>query len=84
MKVTGYFNPETTALVSAEARAIMAQRYVRTGGGWSAVAVGSAGRPGLALKAKSEADAIAVALKDCSGQDSACRVIAIGPFAVKD
>ena len=82
VKITGYFNPENSPAVAAEARAIIAQRYVRGGGGWSAVAVGSAGRPGVALKAASEADAVAAAIKDCSSQDTGCRVIAIGPWAV--
>jgi adenylate cyclase len=82
-RITGYFHPESSPAVSSNARAILAQRYVRSGGGWSAVAVGSAGRPGVALKAQSEADAVAAAITDCSGQDTGCRVIAIGPFSVE-
>jgi len=50
--------------------------------GWNAVAVGTAGRPGLGLKAASEQNAVHDALGDCVKRDSDCHVIAIGPFAV--
>ena len=40
------------------------------------------GRPGLALKAASEQNAINEALGNCVKRDSDCHVIAIGPFAV--
>ena len=50
--------------------------------GWNAVAVGAAGRPGLALKATSEQNAINESLAKCVKSDSDCHVIAIVPFAV--
>jgi adenylate cyclase len=50
--------------------------------GWNAVAVGVARRPGLALKAASEPNAVNEALGNCVKHDSDCRVIAIGPFSV--
>jgi hypothetical protein len=45
--------------------------------------VGAGGRPGVALKAASEQDAIGGALSDCSKQDRDCRVIVLGPFSVE-
>jgi adenylate cyclase len=51
--------------------------------GWNAVAVGSSGHPGLALKAANEQDAVNGALANCARQDSNCRVIAIGPYTVE-
>jgi adenylate cyclase len=50
--------------------------------GWNAVAVGTSGRPGLALKAANEQDAVRDALSNCTKRDSNCHVIAIGPFEV--
>jgi len=50
--------------------------------GWNAVAVGTSGRPGLALRASNEQDAVNAALNDCAKRDSNCHVIAIGPFEV--
>ena len=50
--------------------------------GWNAVAVGTAGRPGLGLKAADEQTAVNSALADCAKRDSDCHVIAIGPFMV--
>ena len=50
--------------------------------GWSAVAVGTSGRPGLALKAANEQNAVNQALGNCAKHDSDCHVIAIGPFSV--
>jgi adenylate cyclase len=50
--------------------------------GWNAVAVGTAGRPGLGLKAADEQAAVNSALADCARRDSDCHVIAIGPFTV--
>jgi adenylate cyclase len=49
---------------------------------WNAVAVGAAGRPGLALKAANEQNAVNEALGNCVKHDSDCHVIAIGPFSV--
>ena len=50
--------------------------------GWNAIAVGTAGRPGMALKAASEQSAIDEALGNCVKRDGDCHVIAIGPFTV--
>jgi hypothetical protein len=51
--------------------------------GWTAVAIGSAGHPGLALKAASEQDAVNGALADCTKHDGNCHIIAIGPYTVE-
>jgi hypothetical protein len=59
--------------------AFMERRLADASSGWNAVAVGTSGRPGLALKARSEQEAVNDALGNC---DSDCHVIAIGPFAV--
>jgi adenylate cyclase len=82
MKVAGFFRTSNAA-IAPEAREDVARRLGSSAGGWSAVAVGAGGRPGLMLKAASEQEAIDGALADCSKQDRACRVIAIGPFAVE-
>lgn len=59
---------------------IAARRLVEASSGWTAVAVGAAGRPGL--KAATEQAAVNDALADCVKRDSNCQVIAIGPFSV--
>ncbi len=82
MKVTGFFQPAGAATIAPEARAGVAQRLA-AGNGWTAVATGSGGHPGVAVGAANEQDAATGALADCAKQDNACRVIAIGPFAVK-
>jgi adenylate cyclase len=82
MKVTGFFQPAGAATVAPEQRANVARRLA-AGSGWTAVATGSAGHTGVAVGAASEQDAISGALADCAKQDSSCRVIAIGPFAVE-
>jgi hypothetical protein len=51
--------------------------------GWTAVAAGDSGKFGLALNAENEQAAIDGAMNDCGKQDHACRVVAIGPFAVE-
>jgi hypothetical protein len=53
------------------------------GGGWTAVAAGAGGRVGVATRAANEQAAIDGAMADCAKQDSSCRVIGIGPFAVE-
>jgi hypothetical protein len=50
--------------------------------GWNAVAVGASGRPGLALKAASEQNAVSESLSNCARSDRDCHVIAIVPFSV--
>lgn len=61
---------------------IAARRLVEASSGWTAVAVGAAGRPALGLKAATEQAAVHDALADCVKRDSNCQVIAIGPFSV--
>ncbi len=82
-KVVGFFRAGSHAAIASEARDDVARRLASATGGWSAVAVGAGGRPGVALKAASEQDAIGSALSDCSKQDRDCRVIALGPFSVE-
>ena len=72
----------TKGMVSADARDEMFRKLNDANSGWNAVAVGSAGRPGLSLKAATEQNAINEALANCVRSDSDCHVIAIGPFAV--
>jgi TIR domain len=83
MKVTGFFQATTNALILPELRSDVARRLGNVTTGWSAVAVGTGGGPGLALGALSEQAAIDGALADCSTRDRNCRVIAIGPFLVE-
>ena len=69
-------------MITAEARDDVMRKLAEASSGWSAVAVGTAGRPGLALKAASEQAAVNEALGNCAKRDSDCHVIAIGPFLV--
>lgn len=69
-------------MIAADARDDVARRLADAEGGWTAVAPGSAGRPGLGLTGTTERGAVNDALADCGRRDSNCRVIAIGPFAV--
>jgi adenylate cyclase len=81
LRITGFFHAANTASILPEAR----DEVVRKLGdamGWNAVAVGTAGRPGLGLKAADEQTAVNSALADCARRDSDCHVIAIGPFTV--
>jgi class 3 adenylate cyclase len=82
MRATGFFRAATNASIAPDARDDVAQRLADAQSGWNAVAVGTSGRPGLALKAASEQNAINNALNDCAKRDSDCHVIAIGPFAI--
>ncbi len=82
LKVTGFFKAAGNTMVSADARDDIARRLADAQSGWSAVAVGAAGRPGLGLKAATEQAAINGALAECATRDSNCQVIAIGPFSV--
>jgi hypothetical protein len=83
MKVTGFFQANTNAAILPELRSDVARRLRNVTTGWSAVAVGTGGGPGLALGALSEQAAIDSALADCNTRDRNCRVIAIGPFLVE-
>jgi hypothetical protein len=82
MKATGYFRPAMADAIAPGLREEVAHR-LGNGGGWTAVAVGATGRAGIASHAANEQAAIDTAMADCSKQDSSCRVIAIGPFAVE-
>ncbi|WP_065751696.1 adenylate/guanylate cyclase domain-containing protein [Bradyrhizobium paxllaeri] len=82
LKVTGFFRATGSTMISADAREDVARRISEAQSGWNAVAVGAAGRPGLAFRAASEQAAIDEALADCVKRDSNCQVIGIGPFSV--
>jgi adenylate cyclase len=82
MKAVGLFRAASNPAIAPEARDDVARRLGNPRG-WSAVAVGASGRPGLMLRAASEQDAIDRALMDCGRLDRACRVVAIGPFTVE-
>jgi class 3 adenylate cyclase len=81
MKAVGFFQPVSASAIAPALRDGLAQRLA-SGGGWSAVAAGSGGKVGVALKAANEQAAVDGAMADCAKQDQSCRVIAIGPFAV--
>jgi adenylate cyclase len=82
MKATGFFQAASNASIAANARDDVVRKLADAPTGWNVVAVGTAGRPGLGLKAASEQSAINDALADCAKRDRDCHVIAIGPFAV--
>jgi adenylate cyclase len=82
MKATGFFHPVADPAIAADTRDDVVRRLAEASTGWNAVAVGTGGRPGLALKAANEQAAIDAARDDCAKRDSNCRVIAIGPFTV--
>ncbi|WP_213773912.1 adenylate/guanylate cyclase domain-containing protein [Bradyrhizobium sp. dw_78] len=82
MKPVGFFRAASDPSIAADARDDVARQLAEASSGWSAVAVGASGRPGLALRATSELNAVNGAVTDCAGHDSNCRVIAIGPFTV--
>jgi class 3 adenylate cyclase len=82
LKVTGFFRAGGNASIATDARDEVARKLVDASSGWNAVAVGASGRPGLALKATDEQNAVNAALGDCVKRDSECHVIAIGPFSV--
>jgi hypothetical protein len=82
LKVTGFFRPAGNSSIAADARDDVARQLAAASDGWNAVAIGAAGRPGLALKAANEQNAVNQALGNCAKRDSDCHVIAIGPFSV--
>jgi adenylate cyclase len=82
LKAIGFFHAADNSSIAAEAREEVVRKLADASGGWNAVAVGAAGRPGLALKALSEQSAVNEALGNCVKRDSDCHVIAIGPFSV--
>ena len=82
LKVTGFFQAAISSSIAADARDGVSRKLANASSGWNAVAVGASGRPGLALKAANEQNAVNEALSDCVKRDSDCHVIAIGPFSV--
>jgi adenylate cyclase len=82
MKATGFFHPASAGAIAPELRDDVARR-LGNGSGWSAVAAGAAGQVGVMPQATNEQAAVDGAMADCARQDRACRVIAIGPFAVE-
>jgi class 3 adenylate cyclase len=82
LKTLGFFRAGENTMIAPDARADVARRIAQAPAGWSAVAVGEDGKPGLALKASSEQAAVNDALGECVKKDSDCHVIAIGPFLV--
>ncbi len=82
MKATGFFHAATSDAIAPGLRDDVAHR-LGNGSGWTAVAAGTGGRVGMMLKAANEQAAIDGAMADCAKQDSSCRVIGIGPFAVE-
>ena len=81
MKATGFFRPASAEAIAPGLREDVARRLGNSSG-WTAVATGANGKAGLALHAANEQAAIDAAMADCAKQDSSCRVIGIGPFAV--
>ena len=82
MKPTGMFRAGESPSIASDARDDVARQLAEASTGWSAVAVGSSGRPGMAVKAASEQDAVNGALANCAKRDSNCHIIAIGPYTV--
>ena len=82
LKVIGFFHPDRNSSLAADTRDDVARKLAEASSGWNAVAIGAAGRPGLALKATNEQNGVNEALGNCVRHDSDCRVIAIGPFLV--
>ena len=82
LRATGFFKVSGNTMIAADTRDDVARRLAEAQGGWNAVAVGAAGRPGLGLKAATEQGAVNDALADCARRDSNCQIIAIGPFSV--
>jgi class 3 adenylate cyclase len=82
LKAIGFFRPERNPSIAVDAKDDVARKLADASSGWNAVAVGTAGRPGLSLNAATEQAAVNEALGNCVKHDSDCHVIAIGPFAV--
>lgn len=82
MKPIGFFRAANNPSIAASEREEVARKLADAPTGWSAVAVGTTGHAGVAVKGASEQNAITDALGDCAKQDNDCHVIAIGPFVV--
>jgi TIR domain len=82
MKAIGFFHAATEPLITAELRPDVVRRLGNAARGWNVVAVGTSGKPNLALKGGAEQSAVDEALEKCRAVDRECRIIAIGPFRV--
>jgi hypothetical protein len=82
MKAAAFFQAASAPTIAPGSREDVAHRLANARG-WTAVAAGADGRPGVAVEAANEQAAIDGALADCAKQDRSCRVIAIGPFTVE-
>jgi hypothetical protein len=82
LKVTGSFRAGGNSSIAADARDDVSRKLTDAASGWDAVAVGASRRPGLALQAANEQNAVNEALGNCVKHDSNCHIIAIGPFSV--
>jgi hypothetical protein len=83
MRATAIFSARSDTAIAADARERVATQLANATRGWSAVAVGDNGRPGVILGVATEQEAVSGALAECNKQTRACRVIAIGPFSVE-
>jgi DNA-binding winged helix-turn-helix (wHTH) protein len=83
MRAIGFFHPRSSIVVASDAREELTRRIKEAASGWTVVAVGISGRPGLALHAANEHAGIDSAIADCAKLDHDCHVIAIGPFTVE-
>jgi hypothetical protein len=83
MNVVGFARPGSIKSVAPELSADVERRLDNATSGWSAVAVGAGGRPGIKLGAESEQAAIEASMEACGRQDRDCRVAVIGPFLVE-
>jgi adenylate cyclase len=83
MRIAAFFLPRRANMIIETEREGIAQKLANNPGGWSAVAVGGAGRTGVAIKAASEEAAVAQAKSECGKIDAGCRIVAIGPWAVE-
>jgi adenylate cyclase len=82
MRAVSLFQAQKNTMIAPEARDEVMRKLADNTNGWTAVAIGAGGRPGLGLKAANELAAVNEALGNCAKRDSNCRVIAIGPFLV--
>jgi class 3 adenylate cyclase len=82
MKAIGFFRAANNPSILAGEREEVTRKLADAPSGWNAVAVGTTGRPGVAVRASSEQNAINDALGNCVKHDTDCHVIAIGPFVV--
>jgi hypothetical protein len=82
MKAVSLFRPTEDAQIAPDARSDLARRLANAISGWSAVATGVSGNPGLSINAASEQRAVEDAMLKCKTIDRGCAVLAIGPFKV--